>query len=140
MRRMVLNRKTLMTHLCFGSPHKISTPKIFIQMIEWSKLIGFKCCLLQVTDDYCCVNNAGNCVYSLKYLVSLCCFAVVWRNYKSGILNTLSLFGRWQWRGGGGLIVVTKSDKVQRGFRIVDFSVTSFLVMAPNIFITHHLR
>ena len=35
---------------------------------------------------------------------------------------------------------MTKSDKVQRGFRIVDFSVTSFLVMALNIFITHHLR
>ena len=111
MRRMVLNRKTVMTHLCFGSPHKISTLKIFIQMIKWSKLIGFKCCLLQATDDYCCVNNAGNCVYSLKYLVSLCCFAVVWRNYKSGILNTLSLFGRWQGRGRGLIKLVTKSNK-----------------------------
>ena len=34
---------------------------------------------------------------------------------------------------------MTKCDKVQRGFKIVDFSVTSFLVMAPNIFITHQL-
>ena len=35
--------------------------------------------------------------------------------------NTLPLFGRWQRGGAGERILVTKSDKVQREFKIVDF-------------------